>query len=54
MYESIDHPLANIYIEQLFSNTDPDYGEGFRYMYEVYTKYGWDGVRNVVINSNTD
>lgn len=54
MYESIDHPLAKVYIEQLFSDTDPDYGEGFRYMYEIYKKYGWDGVRNVVINSNTD
>lgn len=54
MYESIDHPLAEVYKEQLFSNTDPDYGEGFRNMYEIYKKYGWDGVRNVVINSNTD
>lgn len=54
MYESIDHHLAKVYMEQLQSDTDPNYGDGFREMYEIYKKYGWDGVRNVVINSNTD
>lgn len=54
VYHTIDFPLAKLYEKQLFEDKDPVYGDGFRAMYEVYKKYGWDGVRNVVINSNNN
>ncbi len=54
VYHTITHGLAKIYENQLFANDDPIYGEGFKAMYAVYEEHGWNGIRNIVINSNQE
>ena len=41
MWSKLQNPLTKIYLNTLFKNSNPIYGDGFREMYAQYERLGW-------------
>ena len=51
MYTQLGGTVTEYYIKALFENTDPIYGDGFKYVYAKYEEIGWDGIKQKALNN---
>lgn len=44
IYTTISASKASFFVKCLMESPDPIYGDGFRHVFQIYEKTGWDGV----------